>query len=111
MTLAPKRIVASRSKGILSIEWSDGVSCDYPISGLRAACPCAECRGGHDKMGKPGSPEMLEIPIINKASTELVRIEQVGNYAIQLHWKDGHSFGIYSWLYLRELCPEEREDS
>jgi DUF971 family protein len=109
--ITPKRIVASRSKGVLSIDWSDGVSCDYPISGLRAACPCAECRGGHDEMGKPGSPEMLDIPVINKASTELERIEQVGNYAIQLYWKDGHSFGIYSWSYLRELCPKEREES
>jgi DUF971 family protein len=111
MLSRPKRIAVSRSKGILTIEWMDGLSCDYPLSGLRAACPCAECRGGHENMGGSGSPEMLEIPVVNKASTELDRLEQVGNYAIQLYWKDGHSYGIYSWQYLRELCPAIEEES
>ena len=36
---------------------------------------------------------------------QLERVDSVGNYAIQLAWKDGHSFGIYTWEYLRELCP------
>ena len=27
----------------------------------------------------------------------------VGNYAIRLHFDDGHSTGIYTWDYLREL--------
>lgn len=111
MASRPKRIAVSRSKGILMIEWTDGLTCEYPISGLRAACPCAECRGGHENMGIPGSPEMLEIPVINKASTELERLQEVGNYAVQLFWKDGHSYGIYSWQYLRELCPELKEGS
>jgi DUF971 family protein len=106
----PKRIAVSHSMGVMTIEWEDGQSCDYPISGLRAACPCAECRGGHQNMGVPGSPDMLEIPIVNKAATELVQLEQVGNYAIQLYWKDGHSYGIYSWQYLWELCPKMREE-
>ena len=93
------------------IEWADGFACEYPISGLRAACPCAECRGGHENMGVPGSPEMLEIPMVNKAAIELVKLEEVGNYAIQLYWKDGHYHGIYTWKYLRELCPDMKEGS
>jgi DUF971 family protein len=28
----------------------------------------------------------------------------VGNYAIKIYWNDGHSSGIYSWDYLRNLC-------
>ena len=111
MASRPKRIAISQSKSQLSIEWEDGEICEFPLVGLRAACPCAECRGGHENMGKPGSPEMLEIPIINKASSELDRVEQVGNYAIQLFWKDGHSFGIYTWQFLKELCPTNQEES
>jgi DUF971 family protein len=61
-------------------------------------------------MGQADSPEMLEIPLVNKASTELDRVEKVGNYAIQLFWKDGHSFGIYTWHYLRELCMQLIEE-
>ena len=111
MSSRPKRIAISQSKKLLTIEWENGVFCEFPLAGLRAACPCAECRGGHENMGKPGSPEMLEISIINKASSELDRVEQVGNYAIQLFWKDGHSFGIYTWQYLGELCPTNQEES
>jgi DUF971 family protein len=37
----------------------------------------------------------------------LDRVELAGNYALQLHWSDGHNSGIYSWEYLRELQPPE----
>jgi DUF971 family protein len=48
---------------------------------------------------------MLEVPLQQGQSAELERVETVGNYALQPVWKDGHSYGIYSWDYLRELCP------
>ena len=32
-------------------------------------------------------------------------IRGVGNYAIELRWHDGHSTGIYTYDYLRSLCP------
>jgi len=30
---------------------------------------------------------------------------QVGNYAIQINFTDGHSTGIFSYDYLRLMCP------
>lgn len=48
---------------------------------------------------------MLEIPLVPTGSIELEKLEGVGNYALQLVWKDGHSYGIYTWGYLRQLCP------
>jgi DUF971 family protein len=33
------------------------------------------------------------------------RAELVGRYAVQIHWNDGHSTGIYSFDYLRQICP------
>ena len=29
----------------------------------------------------------------------------MGNYAIKILWNDNHSSGIYSWDYLRGICP------
>lgn len=104
--IQPKLIRASRSKGLLTIEWEDGRRCEYPLAGLRAACPCAQCRGGHENMPAEGDPEMLLIPLGQPHTNELERLDQVGNYALQPVWKDGHSFGIYTWEYLRQLCPE-----
>jgi DUF971 family protein len=48
---------------------------------------------------------MLEVPLRQGQSAELERMETVGNYALQPVWKDGHNYGIYSWEYLREMCP------
>jgi len=106
MSLRPKRIEVKKAEGLLTIEWSDGVRCRYPLAGLRAACPCASCVGGHENMGQPGSPDMLEIPLVDSRLTRLVDAEIVGNYALQLTWMDGHKFGIYRWEYLRQLCPQ-----
>jgi DUF971 family protein len=105
MALRPKKIKVSKSNGTINIEWDDGLESEYPLTGLRAACPCAECRGGHENMGTRGSPEMLEIPLEAGVSDELQQVDLVGNYAIQLVWKDGHSYGIYSWEFLRDLDP------
>ena len=105
MELRPKKIQASKSNASLHIEWEDGFESIYPLAGLRAACPCAECRGGHENMGTRGSPEMLEIPLEAGLSDELERIDLVGNYAVQIVWNDGHSYGIYSWEFLKDLNP------
>jgi DUF971 family protein len=105
MSWKPKAIRASRSRAVLEINWEDGHQSVYPLRGLRAACPCAECRGGHAGMSATGSPDMLELPMVESRSAELTGMERVGNYALQLTWKDGHNYGIYTWELLREMCP------
>jgi DUF971 family protein len=106
MAAKPVSIKASKSEGMLRIEWEDGLQSEYPLEGLRAACPCAECKGGHANMGQPGAPEMLEGRLDPGKSAALERLELVGNYALQLVWSDGHSYGIYTWEYLRALSPQ-----
>ena len=32
-------------------------------------------------------------------------IEEVGAYAVRIHWNDGHNAGIYSFEHLRRICP------
>jgi DUF971 family protein len=36
---------------------------------------------------------------------ELARVAGVGNYALGLTWADGHDTGIYSFRWLRRICP------
>jgi DUF971 family protein len=33
-------------------------------------------------------------------------MNQVGRYAVQIDWSDGHSTGSYSWDYLLKLREE-----
>jgi DUF971 family protein len=35
---------------------------------------------------------------------DLMKIDQIGGYALQLAWGDGHSTGLFSYAYLRKLA-------
>jgi DUF971 family protein len=83
----------------LALAFSDGIECYLPLGILRRACPCAACQGEPDAMGRVIRPEQK----IGPRGDELLRIETVGGYALQLFWGDGHSTGIYSFDYLRRL--------
>ena len=101
----PAGITANRETRELIIEWKDGHTSRIPFSLLRNACPCAECRGGHDKMGSTPPSEVFEMELEDSARTRLTNVEAVGTYALTPLWEDGHQFGIYTWEYLRALCP------
>lgn len=96
----------------MTIPWNDGHVSEYTFGWLREACPCAECRGGHENMGTiptRGTPpglddDLLMIPLMDARATQLQDVQMMGNYAINLIWMDGHKHGIYNWGYLRAIC-------
>jgi len=68
---------------------------------LRWACPCAECRGeGYGTVGR--LERITELP---QPDLELEAVTTVGRYAFQLGFRSGHSTGIYTFRYLRAICP------
>ncbi len=109
-TPKPADITLHQSSGTLIITWADGQICHYPVGPLRMACPCAECRGGHEHMGRHNDPENLLDLVPDRAYT-VERVELVGHYALQFVWNDGHDSGIYTWDYLYRLCPKENPDA
>lgn len=99
----PTAVKADKTERILTITWDDGHISRYPFAGLRAACPCVACKGGHDNMGGPGDPSLLvDVP---DSDVTVEKLEAVGAYALQFTWSDGHFSGIYTWTYLRQLAP------
>ncbi len=104
--MRPTNIDVDRAAGELRITWPDGRLCRYPLNNLREACPCAECRGGHENMGRDHDPANILVlkPV---RSYKLDQVAIVGNYALQFAWDDGHRAGIYTWDYLYRLCPPE----
>jgi len=86
----------------LAIKWSDGTESFIALEKLRRHCPCAGCKGETDIMGNLYKAAGSE-PGPN--AFRLVTIQQVGGYAIQPVWADGHATGLYSFDYLRSLCP------
>lgn len=101
----PAGITANRKTSELIIKWKDEHNSRIPFSLLRNACPCAECRGGHDKMGSTPPPEIFSMELEDLPRTRLSSVEFVGTYALNPYWEDGHHFGIFTWDYLRALCP------
>lgn len=83
----------------LAIAWADGSESFLSFETLRRACPCASCRGEPDALGRVSQPKVT----YTARSFELTRYDQVGGYALQLHFADGHGTGIYSFDYLKGL--------
>lgn len=105
----PTNITLDKKAGHLLIAWADGKTCRYPLSHLREACPCVECRGGHQNMGLANAPDNI-LTLKPARSYTVESIEMIGNYALQFTWDDGHHTGIYTWEYLYQLCPQDETD-
>ena len=100
----PEHIAISKSKGI-KIDWKDAHHSDYELKYLRDHCPCASCTGAHGTPPRVPEPENNNPFQMYKPALKMLNAEPVGNYAIRIHWSDGHSSGIYSWEHLRSICP------
>lgn len=98
--LRPTGITADRNRAILSVSWSDGHTTNYPLYDLSAACPCANC---NDERQKLSAQAHDPVEVFKPKSSYLQHIEPVGAYAINIVWKDGCRFGIYTWDYLLDL--------
>ncbi len=101
MEALPKKIKLAGPNNTLVIEWSDGHTSAYPYRYLRDRCPCATCT----ESGPPPATAPNPLPILGVKPLRPERAEQVGRYAVQITWSDGHSSGIYSFDFLRSLCP------
>lgn len=104
--LRPTNITLNKNDKVLEISWNDGTDCRYPLSHLREACPCVQCRGGHQYMGAQYDPENI-LKLTPARDYTMVELHPVGNYAIQPIWNDQHSTGIYTWEYLKRICPPQ----
>jgi DUF971 family protein len=101
------KINLSTGTGV-EIAWKDGHKSSYTFPFLRDACPCALCDDERSKSDrKPGEgPKTAPgaLPMF-KAAAKPLSAEPVGKYALRFSWNDKHDLGIYSWAYLREVCP------
>lgn len=83
----------------LAIAWNDGRESFFTLESLRRFCPCAVCQGEADVLGSVERPERTFQP----NSFRLRSLHSVGGYALQPLWEDGHSTGLFSYSYLRQM--------
>ncbi len=103
MNEKPTNVTVNKTKREMTITWDDGVTNIYPFGLLRAACPCASCRGGHQNMSAEPDPAVFTKEMEDNPTTRIANVVAVGSYALTIVWEDGHDYGIFNWYYLRKL--------
>lgn len=90
----PTDITLHQKSRMLELVFDDGYTCRLSCEYLRVHSPSAEVQG-HG----PGQ-EVLQV---GKETVGIDRISPTGNYAIKIHFDDGHDTGLYTWDYLYSL--------
>lgn len=96
----PTEIRLNPAKTVLSLTFNDGAACDLTAEMLRVYSPSAEVQGHTPS-------ERKTVP--GKQNVKIMKIEPVGHYAVRIVFDDGHSTGIFSWGYLRELSDNREQ--
>lgn len=86
-----------KQKNDIYIKWDDGSASEINLKKLRELCPCATCLTFRQRQGKD------YLPIFNEMQLKVENIQQIGSYAIQITWKDGHNTGLYEFPFLKNL--------
>ncbi|MDT7835883.1 DUF971 domain-containing protein [Aquabacterium sp. OR-4] len=97
-TPQPTALTVHQATRVLEIGFDDGARFRIPFELLRVYSPSAEVQG-HG----PGQ-EVLQT---GKREVGITAIEQVGHYAVQPSFSDGHDTGIFTWDYLYKLGAEQ----
>lgn len=92
----PVKIQVVEKKDLV-IKWDDDSEDKIRLNLLRKNCPCATCLAEREKQSK------MYIPIFTENQITVKSIAQVGKYAIQITWNDGHSTGIYEFTFLKNF--------
>ena len=84
----------------VEITWNNGKVIKYPLKFLRDESPDAGNKG--ETILWKHYPAPRKTAPLKPEAYQVEKIEMVGNYAVQILWKDGYDYGIYSWDLLEQ---------
>lgn len=90
----PIELKLHQQRKMLELVFDNGDQFELPCEYLRVFSTSAEVQAAQER-GQV---------LTGKENVNITKIEPVGNYAINLHFDDGHSTGIYSWATLFNLA-------
>ena len=94
--MVPVDVAHAPAANTLTITWEDGQVSTYPVPVLRGWCPCANCQGHSSTTAYREAPGDVGIEAM----------WEVGAYAVQIRFSDGHDTGIFRWSYLWSIADE-----
>lgn len=98
-SITPKDLKVALAEQRLIIDWNDGSRSEFSLARLRRLCPCATCRTEREQQ----DDNPLRILKSDPSGVRVTSAGLIGRYAIQFHWSDGHSAGIFEFRFLRSL--------
>lgn len=96
----PTDIKLHQKSRLLEVSFDSGETFQLPCEYLRVYSQSAEVTG------HSAGQEVLQV---GKRMVNIDAITPVGNYAVKLHFDDGHDSGIYTWQWLFELGKHQAE--
>ena len=111
MSTVPIKLDVKKDAGLI-IHWPDGRMSFFSVVQLRRNSPSADMKQLREEIVRnplavlPAGPSPS-----SREPLTIVDAELAGNYAIKLHFSDGHRTGVYSWTYLRSLDPALTDDA
>ncbi|MBP2305087.1 DUF971 domain-containing protein [Azospirillum melinis] len=94
----PTEIRLKKEEKRLEVDFDDGRTFSYPAEFLRVVSPSAEVQGHNPNQKQT---------VAGRRHVGIMRLEQVGNYAIRIVFDDLHDSGIFTWKYLYEIGTEQ----
>ena len=91
----PTNIHLRKKSRVLELDYANGTRRQLDFEYLRVFSPSAEVRG------HGGGEGYLQT---GKKNVEIHSLEPIGNYALKIHFSDGHDSGLYSWEFLWDLA-------
>lgn len=96
----PTAVTVHQASKVLEIAFTDGALFRIPFELMRVYSPSAEVQG------HGAGQEILQT---GKRDVGINTLEQVGNYALQPEFSDGHNTGLFTWDYLYFLGAQQTE--
>ncbi len=94
----PTELRVNHDRDLLSVTFDAGETYDLSAEMLRVMSPSAEVQGH--------SPDQ-RVTLGGKRQVLITEMQPVGNYAVKIIFSDGHSTGLFTWLYLETLGREK----
>jgi len=96
----PTAVTVHQASKVLEVAFADGAAFRIPFELMRIYSPSAEVQG------HGAGQEVLQT---GKRDVGINGLEQVGNYAVQPEFSDGHNTGLFTWDYLYFLGSQQVE--
>ncbi len=104
MSDPPTNIRALQADQVLEVTWPDHRVDRFPYRRSGANAPVPACRN-------EWTGERILDPNSIRPDLKLEGMENIGTYAVQFAWNDGHSSGLFTWETLRHLGGDGRVTS